>query len=262
MERAAFQPCALGRGVNDTGSIRCFAYGPSRPRALLALLRASCFGLLFVLPATAAQAAAPMASYMSCARALGVAIHERFTILPADRGANGLYLYTDSGAVFLPLGTPDGGDAQGQEFFVRMRLASVGEVFLDFRQPRPDSRVRVQPGISYEIASPSQRPANAYRSLPAIDSTDGRAADVISRKLRERAAQVKLSIDEKNRYSTPADAQAQFERDRVLYLARLEQCRVDGDNELRVIVEEEMDKLRYGLRAPTIWEREVGQRRR
>ena len=206
----------------------------------------------------------PLSSaYLSCARALGATIHDKFAILPGVRsGTNGLYVYMQDRALFLPLGEPDADDRDAQEFFVKTRLASVGDVFLNFREGKPGSRVKFQPGISYEINAPMKVPSWLYRSTLAVDAPDNRAWEVLSRKLREKASAIKLMIDEKNRYSTPTEAKAAFERDRVVYLDKLAQCHITTDWELRAVVQEEEDKLKYGFPGATIWEREIGQRRR
>ncbi len=228
----------------------------TRSATLALALCASCF-------CAPASADTLSAAYLSCARALGATIHEKFAILPGARsGTNGLYVYMQDRALFLPLGEADAEDRDAQEFFVKTRLASVGDVFLNFREGKPGSRVKFQPGISYEIDQPMKVPSWLYRSTLAVEAADRRAWEVLSRKLREKVSAIKLMIDEKNRYSTPAEAKAAFERDRVIYLDKLAQCHINSDWELRSVVQEEEDKLKYGFPGATIWEREIGQRRR
>jgi hypothetical protein len=219
--------------------------------------------LLAVLP-VAAHADAQMKAYMDCARALGVAIHEKFAILAGTRsGADGLYVYTDESAYFVALGNPDARDRGAQDFLLHTNVSSVGDLFLRFRDRAPGSSVNVQPGVSYETREPSSSAGgSSYRPTPAIDVPDSRAREVLSRALREKVTKIKVLIDEKNYVLVPARAQAAFEKDRGIYLAKLEQCRIDGDRQLNFAVEEEVEKLRFGFPGVTLWERQVGTPRR
>jgi hypothetical protein len=98
----------------------------------------------------------------------------------------------------------------------------------------------------------------SYRVTPANDSLDDRAKDVLSQRLRERVETIKHFIDDKNSFSTPDEAKAAFEKDRVIYRAKLENCRIEGDRWLNFAVAEEVQKLDSGFPGVTIWEKEIG----
>src|SRR5512141_2671024 len=76
-----------------------------------------------------AQSEAPaMSDYLHCARGLGMAIDNRFVVLTGERsGDRGLYVYTDQGAFFLPLGAPASDNGEAQEFFLRTSISSAGD---------------------------------------------------------------------------------------------------------------------------------------
>jgi hypothetical protein len=200
-----------------------------------------------------------MSDYMNCARGLGVAIDNRFVVLTGERfGDRGLYVYTDQGAFFLPLGAPDSERGEAQEFFLRTKISNVGDILLNFREKKPGSKSNIEPGISYQRMTPSTGSAGNYRATPAHDSLDDHARNLLRQRLWEKVATIKNFIDDKNRYSTPADAKLTFEKDRAIYLAKLERCRIEGDRRLNSAVAEEMQKLESGFPAITIWEKEVG----
>ena len=200
-----------------------------------------------------------MSDYMNCARGLGVAIDNRLVVLAGERsGDRGLYVYTDQGAFFLPLGTPDAERGDAQEFFLRTKVSNVGDILLNFREKKPGSKSNIQPGISYQILNSSNDGAANYRATPAYDSLDEHATNLLRQRLREKVATIKSFIDDKNRYSTPAEARLSFAKDRVIYLAKLERCRIEGDRKLNAAVADEMQKLESGFPAPTIWEKEIG----
>jgi hypothetical protein len=200
-----------------------------------------------------------MSDYMNCARGLGVAIDNRFVVLTGERfGDRGLYVYTDQGAFFLPLGAPDSEHGEAQEFFLRTKISNVGDILLNFREKKPGSKSNIEPGISYQRMTPSTSSAGNYRATPAHDSLDDHARNLLRQRLWEKVATIKNFIDDKNRYSTPADAKLTFEKDRTIYLAKLERCRIEGDRRLNSAVAEEMQKLESGFPAITIWEKEVG----
>ena len=198
-----------------------------------------------------------MARYMACARNMSVAINDKFAILPGERyGDRGLYLYTDAGAFFLSLGRPHTVDGDAQEFLLRTRISSVGDLVLNFRDQRPGSKSNIQPGISYQFTG---IPAN-YPITPAVASLDERARDVLRQRLKKKVAGIKDFIDEKNRYSSPQEARLAFEKDRIIYLQKLESCRIDGDRDLSAVVVEEVQKLKSGFPGATVWEKEIGGR--
>lgn len=188
-----------------------------------------------------------------------MAIDNRFVVLTGERfGDRGLYVYTDQGAFFLPLGAPDSEHGEAQEFFLRTKISNVGDILLNFREKKPGSKSNIEPGISYQTMTPSTSSAGNYRATPAYDSLDDHARDLLRQRLWEKVATIKNFLDDKNRYSTPADAKLTFEKDRVIYLAKLERCRIEGDRRLNSAVAEEVQKLESGFPAITIWEKEVG----
>ena len=93
-----------------------------------------------------------------------------------------------------------------------------------------------------------------------LDSLDDRARDLLRKSLREKVATIKNFLDDKNRYSTPAEAKVAFEKDRVIYLAKLKRCRIEGDRRLNSVVAEEVQKLESGFPGVTIWEKEISGR--
>lgn len=216
------------------------------------LLIASC-------SAWARSEAPAIAEYMNCARGLGVAIDNRFVVLAGERsGERGLYVYTDQNAYFLPLGAPDAVDGEAQEFFLSTRVSNVGDLLLDFRDKKPGSKSNIQPGISYQTPGAASGIPGNYRATPAYDSLDEHATNLLRQRLSEKVGTIRNFIDDKNRYSTPADARRAYARDRVIYLAKLERCRIEGDRKLNSAVADEMQKLESGLPGITIWEKEVG----
>jgi hypothetical protein len=229
------------------------------------LARTGWFGapiLLIALCSTWARAETPsMSDYMDCARSIGVAINDRFAILPGERfGDEGLYVYTDRSAFFLPLGAPDAENGDAQEFFLRTNVSNVGDILLNFRNRRPGSKSNIQPGISYETTTASTSVPGNYRVTPVNDALDDRSRDLLRQRLRGKIATIKNFIDDKNRYSTPAEAKVAFEKDRAIYLAKLERCRIEGDRKLNSVVAEEARKLESGLPGTTIWDKEIDGR--
>lgn len=199
-----------------------------------------------------------MSDYMNCARGLGVAFDNRFVVLPGERrGDRGLYLYTDHSASFLPLGAPDAVHGEAQEFFLRTNVSNVGEILLSFRAKRPGSKANIEPGISYQTMTPSTQIPGNYRATPASATPDEQASNLLRQRLSEKVATIKNFIDDKNRYSTPDEAKRAFEKDRLVYLAKLERCRIQGDRKLNTAVAEEMQKLKSGLPGITVWEKDV-----
>ena len=218
--------------------------------------------LLIIFGSTLAHADSPsILSYMDCARSIGVAINDRFVVLPGERfGHRGLYVYTARSAYFLPLGAPHVEDGKAQEFLLKVSIPNVGDILLNFRDKKPASESSIQPAISYQITTPTTSiPAN-YRVTPATESLDDRARDLLRQRLREKVATIKDFIDDKNRYNTPADAKAAFEKDRVIYMSKLAQCRIKDDRELNSVVAEEVTKLESGFPGITIWEKQISDR--
>lgn len=166
-------------------------------------------------------------------------------------------MYTDHDASFLPLGTPGAVDGEAQEFFLKTKVSNVGEILLSFRAKKPGSKANIQPGISYQTMAPATRAPGDYHATPANASLDEQASDLLGRRLREKVATIKNFIDDKNRYSTPHEAKRAFEKDRLVYLAKLERCRIQGDRKLNAAVAEEMQKLKSGLPGITVWEKDV-----
>ena len=188
-----------------------------------------------------------------------MAIDNQFVILAGERfGDRGLYLYTDQGAFFLPLGAPDAEDGKAQEFFLRAKISNVGDILLDFREKKPGSESNVEPGISYQWMTSATSGAGKYRATPAYASFDDQARKLLRQRLGEKVATIKNFIDDKNHYSTPADAKLTYENDRAIYLAKLGRCRFEGDRMLNSAVAEEAQKLESGFPGITIWEKEVG----
>ena len=218
--------------------------------------------LLIAFCSTWARADAPsMSDYMDCARSIGVAINDKFAILPGERfGDRGLYVYTDRSAFFLPLGAPDAEHGEAQEFILRTNVSNVGDILLNFRNRKPGSKSNIQSGISYQTTTPSTSIPGNYRATPANDSLDDRARDLLRQRLREKVATIRNFIDDKNRYSTPADAKVAYEKDRVIYLAKLERCHIEGDVKLNSVVAEEIRKLESGIPGITIWDKEIDGR--
>lgn len=232
--------------------------GKRSPPGVWALM-VGLFGFMAALTQQSAFAQQPavasMAEYMACARSVGAAIHDKFTIIPAERsGERGLYVYTDSNAYFLTLGQPYAIDGEAQEFLLRASISSVGDLFVNFRQKKPSSTANIQAGISYQI---DDSPAN-FALTRAVVALDEPARDVIRQRLKEKVATIKNFIDDKNSYSTPADAKIAFESDRIVYVGKLQQCRIRGDRALDAVVEEEILKLRFGFPGATVWEKQIG----
>lgn len=218
--------------------------------------------ILMIFGSTLAQAdAPPMSSYMDCARAIGVAINEKFAVIPGERsGDKGLFVYTDRSAFFLPLGAPQIENREAHEFFLRTNISGVGDIFLSFREKRPGSKSNIQAGIGYQTTPPPKKDLDNYRVTPANDSLGDQARVVLSKRLKEKIATVKDFIDDKNSFGTPREAKVAFEKDRVIYRARLETCRLEGDRDLKLVVAEEVQKLESGFPGITIWEMQIGGR--
>ena len=89
--------------------------------------------LLMLLSSTSAHADAPsMSGYMNCARAMGVAINEKFAVIPGEQsGDKGLYIYTDRSVYFLSRGAPRIQVGEAYEYYLRTNIAGVGDIFLD-----------------------------------------------------------------------------------------------------------------------------------
>ncbi len=235
----------------------------AHPRATVVKVRAmnilARLIFLMLFSSTLAHADSPsILNYMDCARGIGVAINDRFAILPGERyGHKGLYVYTARSAYFLELGAPHAEDGKVQEFLLKANIPNVGDILLNFRDKKPTSASNIQPGISYQITTPATSIPGSYRVTPANETLDYRARNLLRQRLMDKVANIKDFIDDKNRYNTPADAKAAFERDRVIYLAKLEQCHIEGDRELNWVVAEEVTKLESGLPGITVWEKQI-----
>lgn len=201
-----------------------------------------------------------MSGYMNCARAIGVAINEKFAVIPGEQsGDKGLFIYTDRGAYFLPRGTPRIADREAHEYFLKTHISGVGDLFLDFREKKSAGSSDSQSAIGYQTTPPI-RGLDNYRAAAALDAPGDQARNALRKRLKDRIAAVKDFIDEKNSFSAPGEASAAFERDRVIYRAKLQACRLDGDRDLRLVVAEELHKLESGLPGTTIWEIQIGGR--
>jgi len=198
---------------------------------------------------------------MECARALGVAVDEKLAVVPAERaGTRGLYLYTDRSAHFLALGAPHAAHGEAHEFLLRTSISAVGDIYLVFRDRAPGSGAGVHPAVGYQTEVPMKETLAAYRYAPAAASPGETAIDPLRRKLKERIGAVARFLHEKHRFSSPAEAKAALESDRLAYRARLEQCRIAGDRILGAAVDEELQKLGAGFAVVTVWEKQVGGR--
>lgn len=217
--------------------------------------------LVALLAPAGAHAATPSVSgYLDCARAVGVAINNQLAVVPGEReGSKGLYLYTDRRAYFLQLGAPDARNDDADEYFLRTSIANVGDVFLVFRDRTPGSGSRTQPGIGFQSALPAKERPDAYRYTAARVSEVEPAIVPLRDKLKERIVAVTRFLNEKHRYSPPAEAKSGFESDLPLYRARLERCSVEGDRSLLLAVDEELKKLSAGFTGATIWEKQIGR---
>jgi len=217
--------------------------------------------VLAMLSSTLAHADASMSVYMACARAIGVAINDKFAVIPGERaGLKGLFVYTDRSASFLPLGAPGFEDSDAHGFMLRTNIAGVGEIFLVFREKRPGSDSNVQSAIGYQTSPPPKEHLANYRVTPASDLTREQAQAVLSKRLKEKIVTVKDFIDDKNSLSTPEQAKVAFERDRIVYRAKLETCRLEQDRDLKFAVAEEVQKLDSGFPGATVWEKQIGGR--
>jgi hypothetical protein len=219
-------------------------------------------GALFALNlATQVHADAPaMAGYMNCARAIGVSQSDKFAVIAGDRpSGKGIYLFTDSNAYFLALGAPQFETVEMREFFVRFRRAASEneEIYLSFQERKAGSQSQVRESVAYQTTPPAEYRLNLYRNVELIEALDGRALQSLSQRLRERIAKIKSFIDDKNSFSTPLEASASFYRDRNIYRAKLEHCRIDGDRDLQLAVADEIQKLETGFPGPTIWEIQI-----
>lgn len=202
--------------------------------------------------------APPMSGYMDCARAIGVAINENFTVVPGERsGDKGLFLYTSRNAYFLPRGAPRTVAGDSYEYFLRTSISGVGELFLDFREGRTGRTSGGVSAIGYQLTPPRNNP-DSYRAAPALAVHDDQARQALSRALRDKIVTIKDFIDDKNSFSTPEAAKVAFERDRTIYRVKLETCRLEGDRDLKSAVAEELKKLESGLPGTTIWELQIG----
>jgi hypothetical protein len=207
---------------------------------------------------SAAGAAPTLSEYMTCARALGTAMNDRFTVVPGGRGnEKGLFLYTDRNAFFLPLGSPHDENEVGFDFFLKTSITSIGDVFLVFREKKPGVKTNNPSEIGYDTMAPPAHLRNAYRPTPALLSHGEYPLEVLSRALREKVIRVKYFIDGKNYYSPPREAKLAFEQDRTNYLLKLSYCTLEGDRDLSRSVAEEMQKLQTGLPPVTIWEKQI-----
>jgi hypothetical protein len=214
-----------------------------------------------ILGSTLAHAdSSPMSGYMDCARAMGVAINEKFAVIPGEQsGDKGLFLYTDRSAFFLPRGAPRIDDGEAYEYFLRTNISGVGDIFLVLREKKPGSHSSSQPAIGYQTTLP-QKDLDNYRVAPAMYSPGDHARKALSKRLKEKIATVKDYIDDKNSFSSPGEAKVAFEKDRVIYRAKLETCRLEGDRDLKLVVSEELQKLESGFPGTTIWEIQIGGR--
>ncbi len=234
---------------------------PSLRRAILHLspvLALPAFLLPLFVPV--AQAAPPgLPAYMDCARAMGVALNERFTVVSGRRaGDRGLFVYTDQGATFIALGAPHSEDDSAFEFLLKTRVTGVGALFLNVREKKPGVKTNNPTEIGYQMTPP---PApGSYRASAPMPITGEFALDALSRALREKVATVKYFIDSKSRFSTPREAKTAFEQDRFVFLAKLSACRLEGDRELSLAVSEEVRKLETGFPVVTIWETQIGSK--
>ena len=239
----------------------CFT---AQPRTSAGRARASRILARLLLPiafgSTLAQASTPsISSYMDCARAIGVAINDKFAIVPGERsGDKGLYVYTDRSAFFLALGAPGIEDSEAREFFLRTNVSDVGDIFLVFRERQPRNKADIQTAISYQTTAPAKSVLDNYRATPANDSLGEHAKDVFSKRLKEKVATIRYFIDSKNSYSTPHEAKVAYATDRVIYRARLDRCRLEGDRDLMFAVAEEARKLESEFPGITIWEKQIG----
>ena len=217
--------------------------------------------LLMALGSTLAHAdSPPMSGYMNCARAIGVAINDKFAVIPGEQsGDKGLFIYTDRSAYFLPRGAPRIEYRDAYEYLLRTHISGVGDLFLDFRERKSGSPSSSQSAIGYQTTAP-KKDLDYYRAAPAIDSPGAPARNALRKRLKERIAAVKDFIDEKNSFSTPGEARAAFEKDRMIYRAKLETCRLEGDGDLKLVVAEELQKLESGFPGTTIWEIQIGGR--
>jgi hypothetical protein len=219
-----------------------------------------CLAFLFSVLPSSGRAAPPLLSeYMDCARALGSAMHERFTVVPGNRGGDkGLFLYTDQSAFFLPLGQPHGEDDVAFDFLLRTSVSNVGDIFLFFREKKAGGRTNNPSEIGYDTMAPPERVRASYRPTPALASPGEYALEVLSRAIREKVMRVKYFIDGKNHYSTPHEARLAFEQDRANFLGKLARCRLEGDRDLSLAVAEEVQKLETGTPTVTVWEKQIG----
>ena len=218
--------------------------------------------ILLIFGSTLAHAdTPPMSGYMNCARAIGVAINDKFAVIQGERsGSKGLFVYTDQRAFFLPLGAPRIEDSQAREFFLKTNISGVGDLYLSFRDKVPGSKSDIQPGIGYQTTPPPERFLANYRPTPAYESLGEQARITMSNRLIEKIATIKDFIDDKNSYGTPAEAKLAFEKDKVIYQAKLEKCRLAADADLKLAASEEMQKLETGFPGITIWEIQIGGR--
>lgn len=215
--------------------------------------------VLLMLGIPLARADAPaMSGYMECARAIGVAINEQFTIVPGElSGDKGLFLYTNRSAYFVPRGAPRVGEGESHEYFLKTSISGIGDLYLDFRERKPGRGPGSLSAIGYQTTPPRNN-LGSYRAAPALAAHGDQARQALSRALRDKIVTVKDFIDDKNSFSTPEAAKVAFERDRVVYRNKLETCRIEGDRDLKLAVAEELKKLESGFPGTTIWEMQIG----
>ena len=208
---------------------------------------------------------APISGYMNCARALGVAQNDGFAIIAGERqSGKGIYIYTDRNAYFLQLGRPQIETPHAREFLFRLGdpASGSGELFLSYREEAgsQDGISKARDSIAYQTSPPAAFRQKLYRRVALESLLDDRAREIISQNLRERVGRIKIAIDDKNRYFTPAEASASFETDRVVYRTKLESCRIEGDRRLQLAVTDQIEKLEKGFPGATIWETQIDGR--
>jgi hypothetical protein len=216
--------------------------------------------LLALFSSTVAQAASPsMSSYWDCAKSIGIAINDKFTIIPGEQtGARGLYVYTHRSAFLLALAAPQLENHGARDYFLRSTLPDVGDIFIGFHEEKTGNPSDAQQGVSYQTTTPSLGTLGRYHFTPAKEAPDERAKAVLSKRLKARIETIKDYLDDKNSYSTPAEARVAFEKDRGIYREKLERCRLADDRELNWAVSGEVQKLDSGFPGVTIWEKEIG----
>ena len=161
-------------------------------------------------------------------------------------------------AFFLPLGVPYANSGDVQKYSLKSSVSSIGDLFIDFRDGKTGNPSKVQAWIGYQTVTPSKSILGNYRATSAIVVLDDSAKIILRQRLRQRVATIKDFIDDKNRYSAPVEAKAAFEKDRAIYLGKIESCRLEGDPDLTLVVDEEAEKLKAGFPGITVWEKQIG----